>query len=70
MTLRCGNPLKFGIDGVGDLCVWAWEHDAVEREFEILGTGIPIEPSQPGKYWDTVITEGGMVWHIFEKGQQ
>lgn len=51
------------------LCLWAevviGRHPE-KREFLIIGTGNPIDPSVEKKYIGTV-QQNGFVWHVFEK---
>lgn len=51
-----------------DLQLWALiteAADEVEREFLILGTGVPFVGPCSVKFIDTV-QEGPFVWHVFE----
>jgi hypothetical protein len=58
----------------GKLCLWAevWDpkEPEIEKEFLIVGTGVPFEDLMLGKeirqYIGTVIEKSMWVWHIHE----
>lgn len=68
---RGAKLLKVGFQK-DDLFVWAMVKnlDTKLRYFGIYGTGHPIEFYEIEIYLDTVFQNNGLVWHVFDRGEE
>lgn len=51
-----------------DLCMWAMVDTSEPmqgRQFEVIGTGNPINPAQ--RLFVGTVVVGSLVWHVFER---
>ena len=55
----------------GRICIWVLvDPDApiVKREFEVYGTGHPIQDADDLRFIDTVLVDNGqLIYHVFER---
>lgn len=61
--------ISTGLDGDGDLCVWAevrTDFALARRTIWIVGTGQPFPTMENrGRFLGSVLHEGSLVWHVF-----
>ena len=69
ISMPQGAQLLHVADQYGALCVWALvnpEAPPMHRRFRVAGTG---HPEAVGVYVGTALMLGGLVFHVFDRGE-